>query len=340
MEALGDLPIFEQTVRWEEAQAALEEQELGDGLPLVPPTKQRLIAMLAGVAAPDKSYGQMLPLFGDLTPAAVAYNCVLAGCQPGALPIVLTAAEACLEPSFNLLGILTTTGTPAVVTIVHGPIARSLGMNAGTNCLGPGNPANATLGRAVSLVMRNIGGARAGVGDMATMGQPGKYSFCFPEGEDDLVPPFAQRRGLDGVANAVTVLGVSGTVEILPLEGGATPEEILDPVAAAMIAGGAVASAGRMRDFNEQFFLLPQELTQKIAKHGWDLARVQDYLFQARAIELPETATISTPRAIARGAGDIHPIVTGGAGVKMTYLPLWAGGSLSATRPLHDFGSS
>ncbi|MDP7547330.1 MAG: hypothetical protein QGF20_08545, partial [Alphaproteobacteria bacterium] len=81
------------------------------------------------------------------------------------------------------------------------------------------------------------------------------------------------------------------------------------------------------------------EMTQKIAKHGWDLARVQDYLFAARAIELTDTAAILTPRPIARGAGDIHPIATGGAGVKMTYLPLWAGGTLSVTRALRNLGS-
>ena len=113
MEALADLPIFPDGMPLEEAQAVLDEQGLSDGLPLVPPTKARLDAMLAGVNAPNKSYGQLLPLFGDLTTAAVAYNCVLAGCERDALAVVLTAAEACLEPTFNLLGILTTTGTPA-----------------------------------------------------------------------------------------------------------------------------------------------------------------------------------------------------------------------------------
>ncbi|MDA1099238.1 MAG: hypothetical protein O2967_09675 [Proteobacteria bacterium] len=336
MELWADLPIFEETVPWEEAQAVLEEAELGDGLPLVPPTMQRLQAMLAGVAAPNKSHGQVLPLFGDLTAAAVAYNCVLAGCQRAALPIVLTAAAACLEPRFNLLGILTTTGTPAVVTIVHGPIVRTLGMNAGTNCLGPGNRANASLGRAIALVMRNIGGARAGIGDMATMGQPGKYTFCFPEGDEAIFPSLTARRGLDGATSAVTVLGVSGTAEVLPSGGGDTPEAILAPMAAAMTAAGAVASAGRRRDLGEQFFLFPPELARLVVKHGWDLARVQDYLLTAGTVTLPEIASITAMRPIAAGAGDIHPIITGGAGVKMTHLPLWAGGSRSVTRRLWD----
>jgi len=336
MAALGDWPIFPETVAWEEAQAILDAQDLGDGLPLVPPTDQRLEAMLAGVAQPDKSCGQMPPLFGDVTAATVAYTCVLAGAPPAALPVVLTAARACLEPDFNLLGILTTTGTPAVVTIVHGPVARSLDMNAGTNCLGPGNRANATVGRAVALVMRNIAGARAGIGDMATMGQPGKYTFCLPEGDEESLPSLPVRRGLAADADAVTVLGVSGTVEVLPGGNGDTPEAILQPVAAAMIAAGAVAAAGRQRDRGEQFFLLPPELAQQIAKHGWDLARIQDFLFSAQSVDLPGLVEIVADRPVARSPEDIHPIITGGAGVKMTHLPLWAGGTVSVTRAVCD----
>ncbi|MDE0943546.1 MAG: hypothetical protein OSB58_14075 [Alphaproteobacteria bacterium] len=325
-DAFGDLPVFDAAVPWEQAQSALEERSLGDGLPLVPPTKARLAAMLNGIVAPHKSYGQMPPLFGDLNPAAVAYNCVMAGCAPGALAVVLSAAEACLEPGFNLLGILTTTGTPAVVTIVHGPVVEDLKMNAGTNLLGPGNRANATMGRAMALVMLNIAGARAGIGDMATMGQPGKYGFCFPEGgaegTDKTFPTLPARRGLDDGVSAVTVLGVSGTVEVLPSGGGDTPELILEPMATAMAATRAVASAGRLRDLGEQFFLLPPELAHQIAKNGWDLDRVQAYLSG-----FPD---------LAKSGGDFHPIVTGGPGIKMTHLPIWAGGSQSVTRPIRN----
>ena len=116
----------------------------------------------------------MPPMFGDITPDAVAYQCVIAGCQPPELPVVLAAATAILEPDFNLLGIATTTGTACVALCVHGPIARKLGINAGTNCLGPGNRANASIGRALQLCIRNIGGARAETGDMnATRSLPG-----------------------------------------------------------------------------------------------------------------------------------------------------------------------
>src|SRR5260221_1734 len=124
----------------------LEAQQLGDGLPLGPPTLLRLQRMLQGVGDPHRSLGQMPPLFGELTAEAVAYQCVLAGCRPAELPVVLTAALACLEERFNLLGILTTTGSAAVALMVHGPAVTGLGLNAGANFLRPGNRANACLG--------------------------------------------------------------------------------------------------------------------------------------------------------------------------------------------------
>jgi hypothetical protein len=319
---MTDSPLlFEESTPWESAQAALEEAGLGDGLPLVPPTRRRLDLMLAGVDDPDRSHGQMPPLFGELTPAAVAYNCLLAGARPAELPVVMAAAAACLEPDFNLLGILTTTGTTAVVALVHGPIVDTLGMNAGGNCLGPGNRANATIGRALSLVLRNIGGAQPGIGDMATMGQPGKYTFCFAENGEGIFPPLGARRGLAGNASAVTVLGVSGTAEILPSGDGDTPEAVLRPVATAMQAAIAVSGAVRRPQRGEQVLLLPPELARLIVRHGWDLARVQRWLFEA-AGEPP----------VARALDDIHVIVTGGPGIKMTYLPLWAGGTRTITR--------
>ncbi|TWT01189.1 hypothetical protein [Reyranella sp. CPCC 100927] len=310
------LLLFDESTSWETAQATLDEQGLGDGLPLVMPTQRRLEAMLAGIDQPGRSRGPMPPLFGELTPAAVAYNCVLAGARPGDLPAVLTAAMACLEADFNLLGILTTTGTTAVAMLVHGPMARTLGINGGTNCLGPGVRANATIGRALALVLRNIGGARPQVGDMATMGQPGKYTFCFAENDEAIFPPLPLRRGMG--ADAVSVLGVSGTAEILPAGDGDTPEAILRSVATAMAVAASVAARKPAR--GEQVLLLPPELARFLVQHGWDLARVQRHLFDAHAV--------------AAAPGAIHVIVTGGPGVKMTHLPLWAGGTRVVTRPI------
>jgi hypothetical protein len=314
-------PVVDETTGWETAQQILTDAELSDGLPLVPPTRRRLEAMVAGIADRSASHGMMPPLCGELTAEAVAYQCVIAGCQSAELPVVLAAAAATLEPDFNLLGIATTTGTACVALCVHGPIAHKLGLNAGTNCLGPGNRANASIGRALQLVIRNIGGARAEVGDMATMGQPGKYTFCFAERSGGPFPTLTARRGLGADASAITVMGVSGTAEILPGDGeGATPEAILSPIVTAMRASIVMSSMHRKNERGEQVVLLPLEMVEKIARHdGWDLTRVQRYMFDEG-------------QGVARSADAIHPILTGGAGYKMTYLPIWGGGSETVTR--------
>lgn len=316
-------PVVDEQTGWEDAQRILSDAELSDGLPLVPPTRWRLEAMVAGMAGRTASRGMMPPMFGDITADAVAYQCVIAGCLPSELAVVLAAAEATLEPGFNLLGIATTTGSACVALCLHGPIARRLGVNAGTNCLGAGNRANASIGRALQLCVRNIGGARPDVGDMATMGQPGKYTFCFAERDDGPFPPLAARRGLGATASALTVMGVSGTAEVLPGDGeGATPEAILSPIATAMRAAVVMSGVGRKNERGEQVVLLPLEMAEKVVRHdGWDLARVQRFLFDEG-------------QGVARAPDAIHPIVTGGAGYKMSYLPVWGGGSETVTRVL------
>lgn len=323
----GGWPVPGSGVDLEAAQDALETAGLGDGLPLVPPTEARLASMLAGVGDPARSLGALPPLFGEVTPAAVAYCTVLAGCRPAYLPVVLAASAACLEPELNLLGLMTTTGSAAIATIVHGPAVARLGLNAGLNCLGPGNRANATIGRAISLVLRNIGGAQPGSGDMATVGQPGKYTFCFGEatrgdaGAD--YPTLAARRGLAEGADAVTVIGVSGTAEVLPEPGRDTPEAILDPVAAAMRVAFLTNGAAKQPELPEHLFILPPELAGQIRARGWDLPRICRHLFEASRVD---------GRPIAPSPEAILPVITGGPGVKMAHLPLWGGGSRPVTR--------
>ena len=329
MDGVDDWPLFDTDINWDAAQDALVQAGLSDGLPLVIPTRERLAAMLAGMADPERSHGQMPPLFRELTGVAVAYNCVLAGCSPGALPVVLTASIACLDPGFNLLGLATTTGSPAVATIVHGPVIEKLEMNDGGNCLAPGNRANATLGRAVSLVMRNIAGMSPGIADMATMGQPGKYGFCFPETRTSHLPLYHARHGLDANDSAVTVLGVSGTAEVLPsAEAGnwSTPEDILRPVALMMQAAIVAGGGARKPEPNGQLLLLPPELADLMVLRGWTFDRIENQLCAGIQAVSGGSTEISP--------SNIHILVTGGPGVKMTVIPLWGGGTLPITRAL------
>lgn len=318
-----EAPLFASDADWDAAQATLLTLELSDGLPAVVPTRVRLDAMLAG-GDPLLSFGAMPPLFGEITAQAVAWCCVIAGCRPAEFPVVLEAAVATLEPEFNLLGIQTTTGTPTVAALVHGPAVSALRMNSGTNCLGPGNRANACVGRALRVVLTNIGGARPLVGDMATMGQPAKYGMAFAEGSHRLAAPLHVRRGLDLADSAVTVIGLSGTLEVLPEAGAATPEAVLRPALAAMRGAREAASGGRHRDPGEQFLLIPPEMADVIVKCGWGLGRMQDFLQREGGSDWP----------IARSPSDIRIIVAGGAGMKMTCLVPWGGGTVCVTRRL------
>jgi hypothetical protein len=317
----------------------------GDGLPVVPPTAGRLAAMLAGVGDPDASYGPVPPLFGDLTVRGVAWYAVLAGCRPAELPLVVAACRAALHDSFNLLGIATTTGAPAVAVLVHGPVASRLGLTSGSGGLGTGNRANAGVGRAVSLALAGLGGATAGLTDMTTIGSPAKYTCCTAEVRRGPLPSLAQRRGLGVDVDAVTVVGAGGLVEVLPGEGYREPPSVLGPAAAALagvsLAAGDPARAGRA----EQFLLLPPEPAELLALHGWGHDRIAGFLFEQGTALLQAGASALAFRAgvpayaaddlrVAASAEDIHVVVTGGAGVKMLLLPTWTGGSRSVTAPV------
>ena len=319
----------------------------GDGLPVVPPTAARLAAMVDGVAAPDAVLGQVPPLFGELTVRAVAWYAVLAGCRPAGLPVVVAAVRAALEPRFNLLGIATTTGAPAVGVLVHGPVARRIGMTSGAGGLGTGNAVNAGVGRAVSLALAGIGGATAGLTDMATIGSPAKYTCCTAEAPRPL-PSLAQRRGVGVDVDAVTVVGVGGLLEVLPGEGYREPPSVLGPAAAAM--AGAAMAGGDPRRFRhgEQFLLLPPELAALVGEQGWGTDRMAGFLFDQGNALLQTSASALAFRAgalvyaagdlrVAASAEDVPVVVTGGAGGKMALLPTWTGGSRSVTaavRPL------
>jgi hypothetical protein len=163
---------------------AMFERGWTDGLPVVPPTPERVERMLTGTTrAPSDVVAVVPPNLVECSVEKVAINAVLAGCRPEYLPVVIAAVEAACTDTFNMHGLLATTWFSGPVVIVNGPVARAIGMNSGVNALGQGNRANATIGRALQLVVRNVGGGRPGEVDRATLGQPGKYTFCFAENE-------------------------------------------------------------------------------------------------------------------------------------------------------------
>ncbi len=192
------------------------ERRWTDGLPVVPPTPARVQHMLTGTTrAPDEVVGEVAPGFGAATVQRIAINAVMAGCEPAYLPVLIAATEAVCSTEFNLQGIQATTNPVAVWLIVNGPIVKQLDMNYGPNCLGQGNWANATLGRALRLILQNIGRALPGEMDRATHGQPGKYLFCCAENEDaNPWEPLHVERGIAAGQSAVTVVGAEGTTNM------------------------------------------------------------------------------------------------------------------------------
>ncbi len=180
-----------------------------DGLPIVPPTEARVAAMVAASKRPaDSSLGKLPPAWEEALVEKVAINAVMAGCAPAFMPVIVAAIEAMCDPRFNLYSVQATTHPVAPLVIVNGPIATRLGMNAGSGVFGPGYHANATIGRAIRLVLLNVGGGWPGEGDMATQGQPAKYSYCIAENEAaNPWEPLHVERGFAREDSVVTVFG-------------------------------------------------------------------------------------------------------------------------------------
>ena len=157
-----------------------------DGLPVVPPTDLRIARMLSGTTrGPDEVLGLIPPNLVECTVEKAAINAVMAGCRPEYFPVVLAVIEAALKPEFSMHGLLATLWFSGPVIIVNGPVSKRIGMNWAGNALGQGNRANATIGRAFQLLIRNVGGGRPREIDRSVFGNPGKYTFCFPEDETD-----------------------------------------------------------------------------------------------------------------------------------------------------------
>ena len=213
--AFTDTPIISRHVELSSAEdefEAMYARGWTDGLPVIPPTPERVLRMLTGTTrAPQDVVAIAPPDLVELTVEKIAINAVMAGCLPEYLPWVIAALEAVCTDTFNMHGVLATTMPVGPVIICNGPGTRAIGMNSGINALGQGNRANNTIGRAVQLTIRNVGGGRPGEVDRATHGNPGKISFCFAE--DELGSPFtslATERGIALGQNAVTVFAGEG----------------------------------------------------------------------------------------------------------------------------------
>ena len=328
---------------WDRTQDELIALGLGDGLPLVPPTRERVARMLGDCADANASLAILPPGYEDVTWHDIAINAVMAGCKPGCLPIVGAAIAAMASPEFNLLGIATTTGSATVCVIVNGPLAVELGVNCGANAFGPGIRANATIGRAVQLTLRNAGGARPGETDMATLGQPAKYTFCFSENEAESPwPSLHVERGFDKAASTVTVAGVSGTLEVVD-SASAAGDDLAQTYAQSMLIAGNVGSGGVLGG-GEPLVIIPPEHADVFARSGFSKADAKRAIYERAKLDVtrlspPLRARAETSGAVVDGclgiaakADDVMIVVAGGVGRKGAYVPTWSGGTRAVTR--------
>ena len=311
-----------------------------DGLPVVPPTEQRVMRMLTGTTRqPTDVVAIVPPDLVEITVEKVAINAVMAGCKPEYLPWVIAALEAVCNDTFNIHGVLATTMPVGPVIVCNGPGTRAIGMNSGMNVFGQGNRANLTIGRAVQLIIRNIGGGRPGEVDRATHGNPGKLSFCFAE--DELGTPWttlSESRGISRTTDAVTVFPGEGprcVVDQLARD----PESLTNTFAACL---RTLHNPKSVLAFDAIVVMGPEH-ARVYADAAWDRDRVLNEI-HAR-LQIPGSELIRGANGIAEGVpthlsgmtlpkfrpgGLLLVHAGGGAGLFSAIIGGWANGDIGS----------
>jgi hypothetical protein len=320
-----------------------------DGLPVIPPTPERVERMLSYCDRDfDKPVVKIPPRFGAATPIRVAANAVMAGCKPEHFPLVLLALEALAEEPYNLYGTQATTHPCTPMLIFNGPVAAEVGLNSGHNVMGNYFRANAVIGRAVRLALVNIGAAIPGVGDMATAGTPAKFTFCVAENENASPwEPLHVELGYPREASTVTVVAAEGPHNVNDHES-LTPGGILTMIAGTM----AITGSNNPYYAGQPVLAFGPEHAATVASGGMTKAQVKQWLYDHATIPLSKfseegierrfrrkiadkfaNAPLDTPVHMWWKPEDLIIIVTGGAGKHSQYVPTF-GNTRSVTRPL------
>ena len=316
------------------------EQGWTDGMPVVPPTEDLVQRMLSGYGEdPSLSLGVIQPRNAKVTVEKLAINAVMAGCLPEYFPVVVAAVEAVLQEEFNIAGVSTTTGGGTPVVIVSGPLAKQLGINGDAGCFGPGYRANAAIGRALRLVIRNLGGLIPGEMDKATLSNPGRYSFCFAENEER--SPWEPRHvelGFDANASIVTVTGIRNYYTVMETTV-PTGIGVLRTMVGTMKAGG-VSNYYQLGTGAQITMVVCPEHAAEIHASGFSKADIRQFIYQNARMPLRELKDVahygnrnwpswideSDPETlvpIVRSADDIVVVVAGGDGRHSAWLAGW-----------------
>ena len=331
----------------------LFDQGFTDGLPVVPPTPERVTRMLTGTKRDRADVVAVVPPnLAECTVEKVAINAVMAGAEPAYLPVIIAAVEAACTDAFNIHGVLATTWLAGPIVIVNGPVRHRIGMNMRANAMGQGNRANAAIGRALQLVVRNVGGGRPGGVDRATLGGPHKYTCCFAEYEERSPwEPLHVERGFEPGDSTVTLFAGSG------------PQPIADqlsrearPLVTSIALGLESLWHPKVHNFGETFLVISPEHVDTIAASGWSKDDIRERIQEATSRPLRELvrggkteegmAPPTDPAQLDalipkfRSAKEINIVVAGSEAGKFSHvLGNWvsgAMGSVSVTRKIGD----
>jgi hypothetical protein len=308
---------------------AFTSRSWADGLPIIAPTEERVRAML-GARDGARSLGVMPPLWRQVTLEKLAVNAVMAGCEPRAFPIIVAAVEAMLDRAFNLYGVQATTHPVAPLLVVNGPYGREVGLHGGSGCFGPGFRANATIGRAIRLIMLNVGGAWPGRYDMATQGSPAKYSYCIAENEA------ASPWGPLASGDTVTVFGGEPPHNVND-HVSTTASGILTTVSDTAVSLGS--NVGWYFSQSQLMVVLGPEHAKTIADDGFTRADVQRFVYEHARLSLGQLklggmwgmhdwprwmTAVADPATLlpqVPSPDDIYVVVAGGSGKHSAVVP-------------------
>jgi hypothetical protein len=312
-----------------------------DGLPVVPPTEERVLRFLEVAGRDPSEVVGVVPVRGRvLTVEKVAINAVMAGCRPEYMPVVLAALEAMMDERFNLDGSSVSTGGSGVLVVVNGPVRQALGFNSQTALFGPGPNfrANATVGRAIRLVLLNALGYQPGVLDRAAFAHPGRYTYCIAEDEENSPwEPLHVERGFRAEESTVTVFTAMGPWQVTNARA-ATPELTLAPIIDTI--------KGTLPNQGELVTIIGWEHRLPLREAGWSKRQVKEYIWErSRRSRREWVEAVKGEAPIAGGQGNEDPeelvpafrrpedlvvLAAGGhGGVFSVVIPMWVGGAVS-----------
>ena len=306
------------------------EQGWGDGMPVIPPTEAAVARFIEMCRGDNEPFGPITPRLMLPTLRSLAANAVMAGCKAEYFPVVLAALRGVLVPAYNLHGTLATTHSCGQMILVTGPLRHELSINFGSNCFGQGWRANATIGRALALILRNIGGALPGTTDRSTQGSPAKYSFCFGENEEESPwPSYRLRNGFSADDSVVTVAATEPPHNIND-HASTSADGLLTTFVSVMSQSGSNSQYAE----GPTFLAIGPEHAATLHRDGWNIEALQNFLFEHARIPVAQMSPENQQcfreanrlpdgdsYTLVPSAKDIHIVVAGGAGKHSAWIP-------------------